>query len=76
MNNGDCTSWNAANSSQQYWFIKVMLDLPHYDLEWFLGQQCFLLFQHDHFQMPSAEKSSDEGKKTKKVSQKLSNTST
>ena len=42
-----------------------------------LANNVFYCFNMATFmQMPSAEKSSDEGKKTKKVSQKLSNTST
>jgi len=53
--------------------ITDLLFLPHYNLEWFLGQGCFLLFQHGHFQVPSAENLSDGRKKTKKVSQKLFN---
>ena len=61
MNNGDSTCRNVAIISSV--LIYYIFYLPHYGIEWFLCQQCFLLFQHGYFRCQVQESHLMEGRK-------------
>ena len=63
MNDEDSTCRNVANQLKSAVLIYNIFYLPHYGIERFLCQQCFLLFQHGHFRCQMQESHLMEGRK-------------